>query len=426
MIRGMLPLLKAARRPLRPEHEHVGLDGDGEEHLDRIVDELIRHLYFEHLSRKQIEETLYQSARSYREAEGGKRPPIKQQAAETIDALASEPLQRTVYLGVTNLKLPHGTVVGDVTFVDPSLDPELVAAFANGFTRTVPELLCEVVVTAGTSGLLLSRARYAGEIALGLVRQHNLFGFMAKIYLEQVLYGFDGTWVWRDGETTGPAGWWREHLSPFSMELDHPNGEDWRVRLSQLSELYSSVPLALRQRVDTCIEWLDVAASSNRWRIIIPAIFSGMEALLVPETTGLKAEVVTVRSVAVHVALERGFSHPGKIMMAYKVRGDLVHGSPTQDYFEEEALDFAESRRHWAFEVLRDYLELVKVIGATKVDEIVLHLDRGACNDVCRWLDDRGGSKVVKEYRRVVPAQSAPIEDTSIGNQYDTEPGREN
>jgi hypothetical protein len=229
-----------------------------------------------------------------------------------------------------------------------------------------------------------------------------------------VLYGFDGTWTWREGSTTGRAGWWRENPAPFSMELAHPNGEDWRARLAKLSELYSSVAPDLRQRVDTCIEWLDVAALSNRWRIIIPAIFSGMEALLVPETMGLKAEVVTVRSAAVHVALEHGFFDPGEIMMAYSVRSDLVHGSPTQEYFEEEVTAFAESRRHWAFRVLCDYLELANVVGATTVDDIVSHLDRGACNDVCRWLEKYGGSKIVDKssmHRACQLAASLPATD---------------
>ena len=83
--------------------------------------------------------------------------------------------------------------------------------------------------------------------------------------------------------------------------------------------------------MDTCIDWLDVAALSDRWRIIIPAIFSGMEALLVPETIGLKAEIVTVRSVAVHAALDHGFFDPGEIMAAYRLRSDLIHGTPTSE-----------------------------------------------------------------------------------------------
>jgi hypothetical protein len=209
------------------------------------------------------------------------------------------------------------------------------------------------------------------------------------------------------------------------MELDHPNGEYWRTQLSELSDLYSSVASALRQRIDTCIEWLDVAALSNRWRIIIPAVFSGMEALLVPETTGLKGEVVTVRSVAVHIALEHAFLNPSEILCGYDVRSELVHGSPARDYPEAEITEFAESRRRWAFRVLHDYLELAKAIDAKTVEDVVKHLDRGACNDVCSWLEKYGGSKIVDKYRELVPAPVASTDDASDNEASGTVPERE-
>ena len=62
------------------------------------------------------------------------------------------------------------------------------------------------------------------------------------------------------------------------MDLAHPNAGPWRTKLVELSDLYSAIAPELRPRVDTRIDWLDVAALSNRWRIIIPAIFSEMEA----------------------------------------------------------------------------------------------------------------------------------------------------
>ncbi len=126
---------------------------------------------------------------------------------------------------------------------------------------------------------------------------------------------------------------------------------------------------------------------------------------LVPETTGLKAEVVTVRSVAVHAALGHGFFDPGEIMTAYLLRSDLVNGTPTPEILEGDAVDFADDRRLWAFRVLSDYLELVQAIGATTIRDIVSYLDKGKCNDVCAWLEDHGGSEMVAEYRKVVPAR---------------------
>lgn len=53
-----------------------------------------------------------------------------------------------------------------------------------------------------------------------------------------------------------------------------------------------------------------------------------IEALLLPETLGLKAEIVTICSVAVHVALDQGFFDLNGILLAYDLRNDLIHGAP--------------------------------------------------------------------------------------------------
>lgn len=278
LIGSMQPILKAARRPLTSEWERNGLDLNGLRLLERLVSKLVRDAHFEHLGRDEIREAIRQAVLRYRASNPKERKAGREVAAEVLDAVAREPLRGTLYLGVEHLKLPHGTVVGDVRFVDPSVDRELVDALAR--FGAAPQLLCEIEVTAGTSELLRERARDKAETALGLLRQQNLFGFNAKIYLDQVVYGLDGTWALRDGSTITQAGWWREKLRPSPMGLDHANGSDWRARLAELSDLYLAVAPDLRQRVDTCIGWLDVAARSDRWRIIIPAIFSGMEALL--------------------------------------------------------------------------------------------------------------------------------------------------
>lgn len=399
LIGAMRPLLKAARRPLGPEWKPYGLDPNGWHQLDLLVQRLVRDVYFEYLDRQKIRDALQKAVLRYRSA--NPRPKGNEFAAEILDALAQEPLRKTVYLGVEHLQLPHGTVVGNVRFVDPSSEPELLESLSN--IGAAPSLLCEVKVTAGTADLLRDRAYDTAATALGLVRQQHLFGFSAKIYLSQVLYRLDDTWTWRDGSDIAQAGWWREKPHPIPMDLAHPNGKQWRAKLAELSDLYSVLQPGLKSRVSTCIDWLDVAALSNRWRIIIPAIFSGMEALLVPEMVGLKAALVTVRSVAIHAALDHGFFNPREIMEAYRLRSDLIHGTPTLEFLEGDATDFAEFCRLWAFRVLCDYLDLVQMTGAEDIRDIVSYLDGGKCNDVCAWLKEHGGSNIVAEYRDTVP-----------------------
>jgi hypothetical protein len=192
------------------------------------------------------------------------------------------------------------------------------------------------------------------------------------------------------------------------MDFTISDPAEWLAQLTGLTTDYSAVAPGLRERVDTCVQWLDVAARTDRWRIMLPAVFSAMEAILVPETSSaLKAGVVTVRSVAVHIALDKEFFSPGEVMLGYALRSALVHGTPTSGVPDKEATDFAESRRYWAYTVFRDYLKLAKSIEAAEVADIVSYIDREHCDKVCAWLEERGGSEIVVEYRKSV-APKAP------------------
>jgi hypothetical protein len=134
---------------------------------------------------------------------------------------------------------------------------------------------------------------------------------------------------------------------------------------------------------------------------MLPAVFSAMEALLVPEDTGRKAGAVTVRSVAVHVALDEPFFNPTEIVAAYLWRNALVHGVPTHNLNETELAALAENRRMWAFRVFSDYLRLATRGGFESVDALVSHLDSEQGDRVCGWLIEHGGGHIVAEFRKV-------------------------
>lgn len=407
LIADLCGLWKAARRPLPPEWRTSILDGDGWDLLYGLADRLARHLSFEHLTRRELRDALTSAVRRYKVPGGRNGLDNRRFAAEVLDGLAQEPLRRTVYLGVQHLTLPHQTTVGDVRFLLLSEDQELARSFTH-FGDLAPRMACEVTAAGGTEALLLDRARRAAEDALALVRQQVLFGGRSKIYLDQVIFGLSGTWTWRAGAEYARAGWWRQ-TRPIPMDF---TAGDPSVRLAGLAGLtadYGAVAPGLRQRIDTCVGWLDVAARTDRWRIMLPAVFSAMEAVLVPETSSaLKAGVVTVRSVAVHIALDKEFFSPDDIMLGYSLRSDLVHGTPTSGVPDKEATDFAESRRYWAYTVFRDYLKLAAAIKAAEVTDIIGYLDREHCDKVCAWLEASGGPEIVAEYRKsVAPRASA-------------------
>ena len=403
-INDLCRILKISRRTLTSEWKVTGLDLEGWNLLYGLAHKLAIDQYFEHLSGEQIRRQIHQSILTYRGS--SPRPELPQFAAKVLDKMAKEPLTCKLYLGIKNIALPNNAVVGEVRFLDCAENPEVAEAFSR-FGESAPKRVCEVEVTGGSRDLLLARARVKCERALGLVRQQHLFGTPSKIYEFQVAYDLDGTWTIRDENGLNRAGWWLHKPKPMNADFAHPNASELRNKLRDLSNLYSSVPLALRDRIDTCLDWLDVAALSSRWRVIIPALFTAMESILVPEQVGLKAEIVTVRSIAVSAALDRPFFDPNEILAGYAIRSALIHGRPTIEIIDDEATEFADFRRLWAFKVFSDYLRLVNTIDTKSIAQVISYLDEGKCIEACSWLEERGGLKIVEKYRSVI-SESRP------------------
>lgn len=121
-------------------------------------------------------------------------------------------------------------------------------------------MVCEVGAVGGTEALLRDRTRGATEDALALVRQQVLFSGRFRIYLDQVIFGLNGIYAWREGAEYATAGWWRQ-TRPIPMDFTTGDPGDWLAQLAGLTSDYSAVSPRLRERVDTCVGWLDVAAS---------------------------------------------------------------------------------------------------------------------------------------------------------------------
>lgn len=58
-------------------------------------------------------------------------------------------------------------------------------------------------------------------------------------------------------------GWWRKPR-PIAMDFTTSNAAARLAKLAGLSADYAAVAAGLRERADTCIDWLGVAARSDR------------------------------------------------------------------------------------------------------------------------------------------------------------------
>jgi len=414
-IDEMCRLFKIARRPVPKLGVPKGIDAEGYTVLFRLAGKLSQHPYFEHLSEEELKSTLRSSIDDYQASGLPKGKAAKEFATDVLDRMSNAPTTATVYFAVRYLTLPPGIgVVGDAEFVRPEDAPEAAGAVTRPGSEP-PQLLCAAEATGGTRDLLVERAARKVERALALVRQQTLHGFMAKIYFFQVQFALDGRYAYKgaEGEAWKAGGNWSisspAHWSistPTVMDLtDLAAGDHWCVGLNELADELERVPSGLLGRVDTCLAWLDVSARAENWRVVIPALFSAMESLLVPETLGLKAGIVTVRSVAVHVALQKGFFHPKEVFEAYDQRDRLIHGKPITENEDRAGNDLADDRRRWAFRVFSDYIELVSQLGLSTIDEVVAHLDSDPAAMVCTWLAANGRKDIAKQYRRALGAK---------------------
>lgn len=395
LVSEMCALLRCARRPLSEEDARYGIDDDATRRLYRLAHRLACHGYFEHRTRDALVEGLRSHFDEYRSRLAERpRPDLREFSGRALDDLAAAPGTWEVVFGLEHVDLPAGLRIGDVTFLHGEDAPDIAQAFRE-MLRDVPRLLAATIVVAGTGELARLRAKRSVERALALVRQNLMFGFRSKMYPGQLAFGFDGRYVIRFPDGVARAGWWAR-TRPIDMDLSAQT--EWAERLTQMAQLRDSLHPPVNERVDTALEWMDVAARSESWRTMLPAVFSAMEALLVPERSGKKAGAVTVRSVAVHVALGEGFFDPARTVAGYEWRSRLVHGSPTADVDDQEFNDFAEDRRLWGFMVFGDYLKLANRLGLHDVHAIVRTLDEQTSPEVCQWLLEHGGGEVVAEY----------------------------
>jgi len=258
-----------------------------------------------------------------------------------------------------------------------------------------------VVATGGTTGKLVERAEHSAMLAGSLLRLHLRSSFR-NLHREQLLFDLHSRYaiVRKDGSTRG--GFHRRH-QPASLEVSQLP-PDWTAVVEAEGRSIRSLPALLRDRVDTALEWMDIEARAPTWKTQVPALFSAIESLLVPEDCGHKAEVVTVRSVILQLTLGESFFHPGYTYDAYLVRCDLLHGSPIDADVTGEIKELARTCQRWAREILSGYITYASQNNATTPQVLVQSLDHSkAAASALHWFQQHGGgAEIVVKYRKAL------------------------
>jgi hypothetical protein len=363
---------------------------------------LARHLNFEYQTDKEREDTLLSAVTEFRSR--SPKPNVRDFASEFLSNMAKPARSLVFYLGVNHLKLKKALAIGEVEILTKAQAKRAIDNnnWPSEFNSSAS--FARVTIAGTNPQLRLQRARFAVEEALGaarLVLQEEL-GRMGGIR-EQWLFDLNGTWVARYGARWS-SGFWRK---PEPILLELPDDPRWNDPIKSFDESLALVPDQFRACCRTAIGWLDAATREGYWRISIPMVYSAMESILVPETTGLKAEVVTVRSIAMQVAVGHPFRDPNKTLLGYGVRNELIHGGVTFGFDEKAAEDLRIDRQWWAFGVLKDFLVYVRDNEHDKLLSAMRDLDRSEfMRQVIEWFEDHGAEKLIADYRKAVGVRS--------------------
>ncbi len=406
--RELVGILRRATRVAAPVTvvSGVGLHHQTVDDLAQLARHLAHHPRFEQHNEKHLRKMLANGVASYVRCRD--RSNRRAVASSLVDELASEPMTARVYLGVRGLALPDEVDTGLAVLTPLANRPALEVQLA----RQPPaveraNVYCEVSAVGGKAPRVIERARSQALVALALARQ-ELRAAHPALTNEELQFDPDGTAVCQFPH--GQRSFHSKSLSGTPLEL--PATPPLTAQLAGTGPKIQHLAPEVRRRVETSLQWLDVAARPYAWRVGVPAIFAAMESLLVPERDVKdKGAVLAVRAVTLQLDVEGGFSDPGMVVTGYDLRSDLTHGVPLDDVVDDSAESYLRWARQWAFRVFKDFIEYTTGPTATRPTRVTRSLDDSELvPSVLEWFRNADGVDIVDGYVRAV---GPPVESQS-------------
>jgi hypothetical protein len=416
-IANLRDLLKMTRHATSLESDRVVHQAKGQLRLTQkadtalstLVKKLASNIGFEHLSKNDLMHLLTEFVGEDQRAHVGNP---SQAAKRFILENGRSPEHATFYFGVRHLSgLEHPLDLGFAMLLPRETCEFLRVAIGDAVFEECA-IYCRVTSEGGTTDKLVERAKRSALSALSLLRL-QLRQADRAVVSEQLLFDLHPVYA---REIDGSHYWgFRAEFQPEPFSLQGLTAPSLAPLEKQGQEL-SRLPAPFKERVETALEWLNVAAGSATWQTKLLTIFGAMESLLVPEVGGNKAEVVTVRAAIIEGVNNDGyFTSPEQTLDAYLLRCDLTHGSPTGHgpvTVEYEGLrveiddpdDLADRCYWWAMDVLTAWEQYATAYldrgGAPRPKALVADLDSsGAAAKVCKWFTDHGADSLVEKYK---------------------------
>lgn len=388
-------ILKRTKVVSAPVRTISGADFDQQavDDLERLIDQVAYHPRFEHHRKADVRSKLAAAVAGYQQGLDTRARRAIADAA--IQDLTANPLRASVYFGIRDLTLPREVDIGIGVITPADRRPELLLELAKAPRISAAALYCQVDAIGGTEPQLIARARPKALLALALLRQ-QLRTDLIGVSHDQLRFDLDGTVICQlvDGR------WYFRSRVSDDLSLDLPDEPEMMARLAAFGRTIITLAPEIRARVETALQWLEVAARAPDWKVGVPAIFAAMESLLVPERNVKdKDAVLLVRATTLQVIVEGQFSDPSRVLTGYGLRSDLAHGTPVT-FRDVSAVTFLGWAERWAFQILTDFIKYAtENLDARRPTSLTRALDASdSVNDVCVWLKTVGGDDIVRAY----------------------------
>ena len=312
---------------------------------DREADLYLRALHLleqdeavEHLKPTTLSESLSDFAYNVWSAPTQGSPSVRKRVEGFIASLARPLAEYDVAFTVDHITLGEQTLtVGEVQFQEFTRE----MAHAWGFVETnehdkallseaLGKVLGIVTVSAGTQEKAVERARQLLDRALSMLRVCCSFLLLGALYDESLLQKRGQFYIVRNrSQERNRAGvGWQRGFSPLDLHLTEKTGVKVAESIASLESIHDgTIANPLRDALLRSLEWIGTSTTREQYDHKVVDLCTALESVLTTLSDRRKGEAVALRSMLLSIAVNAGFTHPGRICRLYEMRSRIVHGS---------------------------------------------------------------------------------------------------
>ena len=306
-----------------------------------------------------------------------------------------------VLIPIQGLKLKSGTVqISDVKLVQVSDEVAKEWNLTKGGTAP-QDLLYDAFISNGAAIIpekgndpqkAIDRARARLLTVLDFLRtalllDHDPRIISFKIHDEEMLFEPGENVALREVEDSELlAANWHRGFRMMDLTLDGLLETQVSKSMESLDDLAKAVGEAgkgVGVRFIRAVQWIGSSVTRERTDDKIVDLCTALEAFLSTKDSGLKGEIIALRTMLLPMVLDKPFFDPAIVLALYEKRSDVIHGSEKGVCTDWEYI----ALRTRTAQTLKDALTLVKAENITKYTDFLkrLHSDPDLVGKAVQW-----------------------------------------